>query len=130
MQALFSSWRFESYFRQCRAGFRSPWINGENCLAKLDPVSALLTDVDPTPESLSSGENPPTAWVMYDNDDRMSVGLGTAVATFPAESDPAFHTSGLAIGVDELANTAAIVDKQIGYGRVIVFSFDPNSRNK
>ncbi|MCO6426862.1 hypothetical protein [Nitrosomonas communis] len=90
----------------------------------------MLTDVDPTPESPSSGENPPTAWVMYDNDDRMSVGLGTAVVTFPAESDPAFHNSGLAIRVDELANTAAIVDKQIGYGRVIVFSFDPNSRNK
>jgi hypothetical protein len=94
----------------------------------LDPASPLAAGVDPTPESPSTLENPPTAWIMYSNDDRMTPGLGKAVATFPAESDPAFHTSGLAIGVDELSNTAAIVDEQVGNGRVIVFSFDPNFR--
>ncbi len=95
---------------------------------KLDPASPLAAGVDPTPESPSTLEDPPTAWVMYVNDDRMAPGLGSAAATFPAEGDPAFHTSGLAIGVDELAGTAAIVDEFVGNGRAIVFSFDPNFR--
>lgn len=94
----------------------------------LDPASPLAAGVDPTPESPSTLENPPTAWVMYVNDDRMTPGLGTAAARFPAEDHPAFHTSGLAIGVDELAGTAAIVDEPVGNGRAIVFSFDPNFR--
>ncbi|SDH36137.1 CRISPR-associated protein, NE0113 family, partial [Nitrosomonas sp. Nm132] len=34
LQVLFSSWRFESYFRQCLAGFRSPLINGESYPAR------------------------------------------------------------------------------------------------
>lgn len=95
---------------------------------KLDPASSLAAGVDPTPESPATPDNPPTAWIMYVNDDQMTAGLGKAVATFPAETDPEFHTSGLAIGIAELSNTAAIVDEQVGNGRVIVFSFDPNFR--
>jgi hypothetical protein len=94
----------------------------------LDPASPLAAGVDPTPESPSTLDNPPTVWVMYVDDDRMTPGLGATVARFPAEDDPAFHTSGLAIGVDELAGTAAIVDEPVGNGRAIVFSFDPNFR--
>lgn len=91
---------------------------------KLDPASPLVAGLSSTPEGI------PTAWVMYVNDDRMEPGLGVAAATFPAEGDPAFHTSGLAIGVDELAGSAAIVDERVGDsgGRAIVFSFDPNFR--
>jgi hypothetical protein len=91
---------------------------------KLDPASPLAAGLSSAPESI------PTAWVMYANDDRMTPGLGVAAATFPAASDPAFHTSGLAIGVDELAGSAAIVDERVGSsgGRAIVFSFDPNFR--
>lgn len=91
---------------------------------KLDPVSPLAAGLGSTPESA------PTVWVMYVNDDRMTPGLGVAAATFPAAGDPAFHTSGLAIGVEELAGSAAIVDEPVGSlgGRAIVFSFDPNFR--
>ena len=95
---------------------------------KLDCTSPLADRVDPTPECPPTQENPPTAWVMYFNDDRMTPGLGSVAAEFPAADDPYFHTSGLAIGVDELAGTAAIVDEPVGKGRVIVFSFDPNFR--
>jgi hypothetical protein len=94
----------------------------------LDPGSPLAAGVDPTPERPSTLEHPPTVWVMYVNNDSMTPGLGKAAAKFPAKDHPAFHTSGLAIGVDELAGTAAIVDEPVGNGRAIVFSFDPNFR--
>lgn len=87
---------------------------------RLDPASPLAAGL--------AHEGTPTAWVMYNNDDRMSSGLGSPAASFPAPGDPAFHTSGLAIGVDELADTAAIIDEAVGKGRSIVFSFDPNFR--
>ena len=88
----------------------------------LDPASPLAAGIPKATEST------PTAWLMYDNDDRMSLGLGNTVARFPAPGEPAFHTSGLAIGVDELAGSAAIVDEPVGNGRSVVFSFDPNFR--
>jgi len=88
----------------------------------LDPASPLAAGIPKATEST------PTAWLMYDNDDRMSLGLGSTVARFPAQGEPAFHTSGLAIGVDELAGSAAIVDEPVGNGRSVVFSFDPNFR--
>lgn len=87
---------------------------------RLDPASPLAAGL--------AQEGTPTAWVMYNNDDRMSTSLGSPAASFPAPGDPAFHTSGLAIGVDELADTAAIIDEAVGKGRSIVFSFDPNFR--
>jgi len=83
----------------------------------LIPGSPLAAGIDPTS---------PTAWVMYDNDNRMTAGLGTA-ATFPDKAAQ-FRTSGLAIGVDELYGSAAIVDERVGSGRAIVLSFDPNFR--
>ena len=88
----------------------------------LDPASPLAAGIPKATEST------PTAWLMYDNDDLMSLGLGSTVARFPARGEPAFHTSGLAIGVDELAGSAAIVDEPVGNGRSVVFSFDPNFR--
>ncbi len=67
-------------------------------------------------------------WVMYQDDQTMQPGLGTAVGSFPGAGDPDFATSGLAIGVDTLAGTAALVDEAVGDGRVISFSIDPNFR--
>ena len=58
----------------------------------------------------------------------MQAGLGTAVGTYPAAGDPAFATSGLAIGVETLAGTPFLVDEAVGDGRVIAFSIDPNFR--
>lgn len=65
------------------------------------------------------------AWIMYNDDAVMQPGLGMAAASFPAGAQ---KTSGLAIGVDELAGSAAVIDEQVGSGRSIVFSFDPNFR--
>ena len=93
----------------------------------LIPGSPLAAGVDPTPASPPSAEDPPTAWVMYNNDNRMTAGLGTAAATYPNKAEE-FRTSGLAIGVDELYGSTAIVDERVGSGRAIVFSFDPNFR--
>ena len=58
----------------------------------------------------------------------MQPGLGEAVATFPASGDPDYATSGLAINVDTLAGTTAVVDEAVGAGRVVSFSVDPNFR--
>jgi hypothetical protein len=83
---------------------------------KLDPASPLDDGIGAS------------AWVMYDDDDRLTPGLGSQVGTFPAPSDSLYGASGLAIGVDELAGTAAIVDEHVGSGRAVLFSFDPNFR--
>ncbi len=95
---------------------------------KLAPASPLAAGVDPNPEGTTTSEHPPTVWVMYFDDDRMTAGMGMAAATFPAHDDPEFATSGLAIGVDELDGSAAIVDEAVGSGRAVLFSFDPNFR--
>jgi hypothetical protein len=89
------------------------------------PGTLIRVSLDPA-SPLAAGTNHP--WVMYANDAVMVPGLGQAVARFPALGNPIFHTSGLAIGVDELANTAALVDEAVGNGRSVVFSFDPNFR--
>ncbi len=68
------------------------------------------------------------AWVMYQDDMTLKPGLGEAVATFPASGDPDYGTSGLAINVDTLAGTTAVVDEAVGAGRVVSFSVDPNFR--
>lgn len=89
------------------------------------PGTLIRVRLDPA-SPLAAGTSHP--WVMYVNDAVMTPGLGQAAARFPALGDPVFHTSGLAIGVDELANTAALVDEAVGSGRSVVFSFDPNFR--
>ena len=67
-------------------------------------------------------------WVMYEDDDVMRPGLGDAVATFPAEGDDAFATSGLTLGISALSGTTAVADEAVGNGRVVSFAFDPNFR--
>jgi len=67
-------------------------------------------------------------WVMYQDDATMKPGLGAAVATFPAAGEPDYAASGLTIGVDGLAGTAALVDEGVGAGRAVLFSVDPNFR--
>jgi hypothetical protein len=69
--------------------------------------------MDPASPLAACMTNP---WVMYVNDAVMESGLGKVVARFPA------------IGVDELANTAALVDEAVGSGRSVVFSSDPDFR--
>jgi hypothetical protein len=67
-----------------------------------------------------------TVWVMYDNNDVMS--SPAAVGSFPAPGSGAYATSGQAENMDTLAGTAFVADEQVGNGRVISFSVDPNFR--
>jgi hypothetical protein len=93
-----------------------------------DPTSPLAAGIGRTVFPYANPIPGPTAWIMYDDNDLMSPGLGAVVASFPPKTDPAFFTSGLAQNVDELAGSAAIVDERVGAGRAILFSFDPNFR--
>jgi hypothetical protein len=67
-------------------------------------------------------------WVMYQDDRIMQPGLGEVVASFPAFGSADYATSGLTIGADTLAGSAAVVDEAVGAGRVVSFSVDPNFR--
>ena len=90
------------------------------------PGTLIRVAVDPaSPLAAGVGDR---NWVMYQDDRTLKPGLGTAVATYPAPGDPAHATSGLAIGVDTLAGTAAVVDEAVGAGRAVVFASDPNFR--
>lgn len=91
------------------------------------PGTLIRVRLDPTSPLANGTSNP---WVMYVDDAVMTPGLGQTVARFPASTETGYHTSGLAIGVDELANSAALVDELVGNkgGRAVLFSFDPNFR--
>ena len=69
------------------------------------------------------------AWVMFQDDDMLHPGPGgISAATYPAASDAAYATSGLALGVPALAGTSAVVDEAVGLGRAVLFGIDPNFR--
>jgi hypothetical protein len=91
------------------------------------PGTLVRVALDPTsPLAEGVGDRD---WVMFQDDRTMQPGLGTAVATYPAAGTPAYATSGLAIGVETLAGTTALVDEAIGdFGRAVLFSIDPNFR--
>ncbi|MFL6288531.1 MAG: M14 family zinc carboxypeptidase [Actinomycetes bacterium] len=65
-------------------------------------------------------------WVMYDNNDVMT--SPASVGSFPAPGARAYATSGLAENMRSLAGTSFVADEQVGAGRVISFSVDPNFR--
>ena len=90
------------------------------------PGTLVRVSVDPS-SPLADGVGD-RDWVMYQDDQTMQPGLGTAIGSYPAAGDPDFATSGLAIGVDTLAGTSFLVDEAVGDGRVISFSIDPNFR--
>lgn len=90
------------------------------------PGTLIRVALDPS-SPLASGIGD-RVWVMYQDDSTMRPGLGSAVATFPASGADAYATSGLALGVDSLAGTSAVVDEAVGAGRVVLFSVDPNFR--
>ncbi len=100
------------------AKFGTSHTNAPGTLIRVavDDASPLATDI---------GDR---AWVMYQDDMTMQPGLGQVVASFPAPADADHATSGLAIKVDTLAGTAAVVDEAVGAGRVVSFSVDPNFR--
>ena len=115
------------------------WQGGAEVAVKAGVSSVKLgnskTNAPGTHIRVSPDPNSPLAagigdrdWVMYQDDAAMKPGLGTVVASYPAPSSPDYATSGLAIKVDSLAGTAAVVDEAVGQGRVIAFSVDPNFR--
>jgi len=90
------------------------------------PGTLVRVSLDPSsPLAAGVGDQD---WILYQDDSRMQPGLGTAVSTFPAFSDPDYATSGLAIGVETLAGSSVVSDEAVGAGRVISFSIDPNFR--
>ncbi|WP_040161004.1 M14 family zinc carboxypeptidase [Mobilicoccus massiliensis] len=67
-------------------------------------------------------------WTMYEADPIMTAGRGEVVLSYPRADSPAWAVSGFAKGVEEIAGSTALVDEQVGQGRVTAFSFEPNFR--
>jgi hypothetical protein len=63
-------------------------------------------------------------WVMFSDDDTLTVRPSLAPLRYPAE----IQTSGLALHTQGLAGQAAAVDEPFGRGRVLVFPYDLNFR--
>lgn len=106
------------------AGVSSVVLTASHTAAPGTLIRVKLDSASPLAEGTS---NP---WVMYVDDAVMTPGLGQVVARFPASTEPEYHASGLAIGIDELTNSAALVDERVGDkgGRAVLFSFNPNFR--
>ena len=102
-----------------KAGISTAVLSASHTVA---PGTLIRVGFEPD-NPLAGGMN--QAWIMYNDDAVMKPGLGSAAASFPAGTQT---TSGLAIGVEELAGSAAVIDEPVGKGRSIVFSFDPNFR--
>jgi hypothetical protein len=108
-----------------RSGVSTAVLNASHTNA---PGSLIRVALDPG-SPLAAGVGP-FAWVMYDDDDVMTQGVGgaTTPVRYPNASSGDRFVSGLSIGTDELDGTAAVLDETVGAGRAIVFSFDPNFR--
>ena len=65
---------------------------------------------------------------MYEADPIMSAGAGEIVLSYPKFDSADWSVSGYAKGIEEIAGSAALIDEQVGQGRVTAFSFEPNFR--
>lgn len=86
-------------------------------------IRVALTPANAQANPLAQGMD--SVWLLYNDNPVMQAGQGRSAVSFPTGT---LSTSGLAIGVDELAGSAAVVDEALGLGRSVVFSFDPNFR--
>lgn len=68
------------------------------------------------------------AWSMYEADPIMTAGAGEIVLSYPKSDSADWSVSGYAKGIEEIAGSAALIDEQVGQGRVTAFSFEPNFR--
>ncbi|MEU5846612.1 M14 family zinc carboxypeptidase [Saccharopolyspora shandongensis] len=100
------------------AAFAEPTsdIPGALIRMELDPASPLAAGVGPT------------AWAMYEYDTVWSAPEQSSAARFPAAGDPDWYVSGFAEGAEQLHGRSAVVDENVGDGRVVLFGFDPNYR--
>ncbi|MCI2418833.1 M14 family metallopeptidase [Saccharopolyspora sp. K220] len=115
---LRDSSRLAARFGLTSATFAEPTsdIPGALIRMELDPDSPLAAGVGPT------------AWAMYEYDSVWSAPAESSVAQFPAAGDPDWYISGFAEGADQLHGKSAVVDENVGAGRVVLFGFDPNYR--
>lgn len=67
-------------------------------------------------------------WAMYEADPIMTAGNGEVVLSYPAPTSADWAVSGFGQGIDEIGGSAALIDEQVGQGRVTAFSFEPNFR--
>ncbi|MEB3370400.1 M14 family zinc carboxypeptidase [Saccharopolyspora mangrovi] len=125
------------------------WVRGGGTLIGLRDGSRLATRLgltsatyaEPTsdiPGALIRTETTPgsplaegvgdTAWAMYEYDAVWSAPPEASAVRFPAAGDPDWYVSGFASGAEELQGKTAVVDENVGSGRVVLFGFDPNYR--
>ncbi|MGP4015091.1 M14 family zinc carboxypeptidase [Saccharopolyspora sp. 5N708] len=90
------------------------------------PGALIRMELDPN-SPLAAGVGP-TAWGMYEYDSVWTAPAESSVARFPDAGDPDWYISGFAEGADQLHGKSAVVDEQVGSGRVVLFGFDPNYR--
>ncbi len=91
------------------------------------PGSLLRVNVASGPLARGVGRE---AWAFYEYDRVMRSANPAAVAvSFPPAGSADFAVSGFERGAEpELGGTAAVLDEQVGSGRSVVFSFEPNFR--
>ncbi|RRO14288.1 hypothetical protein EIL87_21425 [Saccharopolyspora rhizosphaerae] len=90
------------------------------------PGALIRTETTPgSPLAEGVGE---TAWAMYEYDFVWSAPPEASAVRFPAAGDPDWYVSGFADGAEELHGKTAVVDENVGTGRVVLFGFDPNYR--
>lgn len=106
-----------------RTGISTAVLSTARTAAPGTLIRVALTPADPQANPLSQDVD--SVWLLYNDNPVMQAGLGRSVLSYPSGT---LSTSGLAIGVDELAGSAAAVDEARGLGRSVVFGFDPNFR--
>ncbi|MFC7343558.1 M14 family zinc carboxypeptidase [Saccharopolyspora griseoalba] len=90
------------------------------------PGALVRTELDPA-SPLAEGVGP-TVWSMYEYDQVWTAPPEASAARFPSAGDPDWHVSGFAEGAEELHGKTAVVDENVGEGRVVLFGFEPNYR--
>ncbi len=106
-----------------KTGISTAVLSNSGTAAPGTLIRVVLTPADPQTNPLAQGMD--SVWLLYNDNPVMQVGQGRAAVSFPTGT---LSTSGLAIGVNELTGSAAVVDEPLGQGRSVVFSFDPNFR--
>jgi hypothetical protein len=91
-------------------------------------IPGALIRAETTPGSPLADGVGDTAWAMYEYDSVWTAPPEATAVRFPAAGDPDWYVSGFAEGAEELHGKTAVVDENVGSGRVVLFGFDPNYR--
>jgi hypothetical protein len=89
------------------------------------PGTLIRTRIDPA-SPLAAGVGP-WVWVMFEDDDTISVAPSAAPMRYP-EVGGGFEVSGSPLHTQKLAGQPAAVDESFGAGRVVLFPYNLNFR--